>query len=417
MSVDTPTQPSATGDNARPAGPRAASLRRRRTRPARRRRFSRKTYVGFGLLAFFILMAIFGPIAAPYDPSAAVGPSLVGPSSAHLLGTTQNSQDVLSQLLVGARTTLLVGFLAGLIATALSIVFGVTAGYLGGWGDESLSLVANLFLVIPALPLLIVLTSYLPGAGPLTTAVVISATGWAWGARVLRAQTLSIRNRDYIVAAKISGERTWRIVLFEILPNEAAVVASSFLFTVLFAILTQVALDFLGLVNVSGSWTWGTMLYWAQNDQALSVGAWWWFVPPGLAVALVGTGLALANFGLDELIDPRLRSAGLTRRSDAKLVRQGFTVVHRRPDAAATAHAPTGGGFTEVRLRANGNGRSEPVAATIGGAPEADAHLASQAADSAEVDTQAGAGNPTGVRADAVPQRQRDDAASEGRLG
>lgn len=383
MSVDTQTEVRSMGDQRRSAGHglwRRAGGRGRRQ--AGHRKFSRKTYVGFGLMAVFVLMGIFGPLAAPYDPSANLGPTLVGPSAAHLLGTTENSQDVLSQLLVGARTTLFVGFLAGLIATTLSIIFGVTAGYLGGWGDEGLSLVANLFLVIPALPLLIVLTSYLPGAGPLSTAVVISATGWAWGARVLRAQTLSIRRRDYVEAAKISGERTWRIVVFEILPNEAAVVASSFLFTVLAAILTQVALDFLGLVNVSGSWTWGTMLYWAQSDQALSVGAWWWFVPPGLCVALVGTGLALANFGLDELINPRLRSAGLTRRSDAKLVRQGFTVVHRRPDAAARAHAPAGGGFTDVRRRTDGQAPAARAGAddAAGGGEEAGATEGSTAA-------------------------------------
>ncbi|MBO0713656.1 MAG: hypothetical protein J2P59_02785, partial [Acidimicrobiales bacterium] len=127
----------------------------------------------------------------------------------------------------------------------------------------------------------------------------------------------------------------WRIVCFEILPNEAAVVASSFLFTVLFAILTQVALDFLGLVNVSGAWTWGTMLYWAQSDQALGVGAWWWFVPPGLCIALVGTGLALANFGLDELINPRLRTPGPSRRADARLARLGFTAVARNDQLTA----------------------------------------------------------------------------------
>lgn len=321
----------------------------------RHRRFSTKTYVGFGLLAFFVLMAVIGPFVAPFDPSANTGPSLVGPTSTHLLGTTQNGQDVLSELLVGSRTTLLVGFLAGTIATALSIAVGVTAGYLGGWGDESLSLLANLFLVIPALPLLIVLTSYIHG-GAVTTAVVISVTGWAWGARVLRAQTLSIRGRDYVEAAKIAGERTWRIVLFEILPNEAAIVASSFLFTVLFAILTQVALDFLGLVNVSGTWTWGSMLYWAQNNLALQAGAWWWFVPPGLCVALVGTGLALANFGLDEVINPRLRDAGLTRRSDAKLVRQGITVVRRDAQATTRRRAVGGGAFTEVRGSGSTNG-------------------------------------------------------------
>jgi peptide/nickel transport system permease protein len=312
------------------------------------------------LLGFFLLIAVFGPTLAPYNPSVDVGPTLSGPSLHHLLGTTQNDQDVFSQLLVGARVTLFIGFLAGAIATILSILVGVTAGYVGGWGDEGLSLFANLFLVIPALPLVIVLTSYLPHSGPTVIAVVISLTGWAWGAKLLRAQTLSIRRRDYIEAAKIAGERTWRIVCFEILPNEIAIVASSFLFTVLFAILTQVALDFLGLVNVSGAWTWGTMLYWAQSDSALNIGAWWWFVPPGLCVALVGSGLALANFGLDELIDPRLRTAGLSRRSDAKLARLGFTVVTRAPGAGAPAHAPVAGLFTDVH-------RPGTTTATTGG--------------------------------------------------
>jgi peptide/nickel transport system permease protein len=325
--------PSDPGD---PGAPGAPGRRRRTGRP----RLPGKAWLGFAILGFFALVAVVGPALAPYNPSTNVGPTLVGPSAAHLLGTTQNDQDVLSQLLVGARTTLLVGFVAGLIATVLSVLIGVSAGYLGGLADEGLSLFANLFLVIPALPLLIVMTSYLPDAGPLVVAVVISVTGWAWGARVLRAQTMSIRQRDYIVAARIAGERTWRIVLWEILPNEVAIVVSSFLFTVLFAILTQVALDFLGLVNPSGAWTWGTMLYWAQSDQALQVGAWWWFVPPGLCIALVGAGLALANFGLDELINPRLRAAGLTRRSDAKLVRLGITAVDR-PKAAATAGVPT----------------------------------------------------------------------------
>jgi peptide/nickel transport system permease protein len=225
-----------------------------------------------------------------------------------------------------------VGFLAGFIATFLSVIIGVTSGYLGGWWDEGLSLFANLFLVIPALPLLIVLTFFVPKGGPLVIAVVISVTGWAWGARVLRAQTLSMRGRDYVDAARIAGERGWRIIIFEILPNEAAVVASSFLFTVLFVVLTMVALDFLGLVNVSGAWSWGLMLYWAQSDQALAIGAWWWFVPPGLCIALLGIGLTLANFGLDEFIDPRLRAAGLTRRADARAARLGYTPVHRTPD-------------------------------------------------------------------------------------
>jgi peptide/nickel transport system permease protein len=296
---------------------------------------SRKTWVGFGIIAFFGLIAAVGPSLAPYNPSAATGPSLAGPSTSHWLGTTQTSQDVLSQLLDGTRTTLVVGFLAGLIATVLAVLVGITSGYLGGWWDDGLSLLANVFLVIPALPLLIVLTFFVPKGGPLVLAVVISVTSWAWGARVLRAQTLSMRGRDYVEAARIAGERGWRIVLFEILPNEAAVVASSFLFTVLFVVLTMVALDFLGLVNVSGAWSWGLMLYWAQSDQALGVGAWWWFVPPGLCIAVLGVGLTLANFGLDEFIDPRLRAAGLTRRADARLARMGYTPVHRADEPTA----------------------------------------------------------------------------------
>jgi peptide/nickel transport system permease protein len=305
------------------------------SRTRTRRRLSKKTWVGFGIIGFFVVIAVIGPTVAPYHPSAATGPSLVGPSHSHWLGTTQTSQDVLSQLLIGTRTTLEVGFLVGLIATVLAVVVGVTSGFVGGWWDDGLSLVANLFLVIPALPLLIVLTFFVPKGGPMVIALVISVTAWAWGARVLRAQTLSIRRRDYIEAARIAGERGWRIVLYEILPNVSAVVASSFLFTVLFAVLTLVALDFLGLVNVSGSWSWGLMLYWAQSDQALEVGAWWWFVPPGLCIALLGVGLTLANFGLDEFIDPRLRAAGLSRRGDARLVRMGYTPVARAGQAAS----------------------------------------------------------------------------------
>jgi peptide/nickel transport system permease protein len=293
------------------------------------RRPSFRIIVGLSLLALFAVLAIIGPLVAPYDPSA-IGPDVLRPpSAAHLLGTTQTGQDVLSQLLVGARSTLIVGFVAGAIATALSILVGVSAGYFSAAGGEALSMLSNIFLVIPALPLLVVLTSFLPSASYLVVAVVISVTGWAWGARVLRAQTLSLRQLDYVQAARAAGERAWRIILFEILPNEVAIVASSFLFTVLFAILTDAGLIFLGLGDTS-QWSWGLILYWAQNNEALTVGAWWWFVPPGLCIALVGVSLALINFGLDELINPRLRAAGLSRADQrAMAASQGITPVFR----------------------------------------------------------------------------------------
>jgi peptide/nickel transport system permease protein len=296
-----------------------------------RRKVSPKIVVGLVILGFFVLMAIVGPYVAPYNPSALGPHPLVGPSASHLLGTTQTGQDVLSQLLVGARSSMFVGFVAGAIATALSIVVGISAGYLGGFAEEGLSMLSNIFLVIPALPLLIVLTAFLPRANAFIIALVIAATGWAWGARVLRAQTLALRRQDYVEAARSVGERSWRIILFEILPNEAAIVASSFLFTVLFAILTDASLAFLGLGNIT-AWSWGSMLYWAENNEALTVGAFWWFIPPGLCIALVGTGLALANFGIDEFINPRLRAAGLSRRGMQIASRShGLTPVMRRP--------------------------------------------------------------------------------------
>jgi peptide/nickel transport system permease protein len=270
-----------------------------------------KVKIGGGILGVFVLIAIIGPAIAPYDPSATTTQVVpMAPTLHHLLGTTQSGQDVLSQLLDGLRSTVVLGLLTGVIATVLAVSVGVTAGFLGGIADEILSLLTNVFLVLPALPLLIVLLGYLPASsGQLPTAIVLSALGWPWGARVIRAQTLTLRNRDYIAAARESGERTWRIVVFEILPNEVSLIAASFVGTVLYAILTSVALAFIGVASFSG-WSLGTMLYWAEGQSAIQVGAWWWYVPPGVAAALLGMSLVLLNFGLDELGNPRLRATG-----------------------------------------------------------------------------------------------------------
>jgi peptide/nickel transport system permease protein len=206
------------------------------------------------------------------------------------------------------------------VATALSVIVGVAAAFLGGVWDELLSLVSNVFLVIPSLPLLIILLGYLPQKGQLATIAVLSVLGWPWGARVIRAQTLAIRNRDFIAAARESGEQTWRIIAFEIVPNEVSLIAASFVNTVLYAIGASVALAFIGLADLN-SWSLGTMLYWAESQQALELGAWWWFVPPGLAVALMGTGLVLLNTGIDELGNPRLRDASSASRIAGRWLR------------------------------------------------------------------------------------------------
>ncbi|MFY9932512.1 MAG: ABC transporter permease [Streptosporangiaceae bacterium] len=289
----------------------SAALAQEETRPGRWRRMPPKAKVGAGLLGFFILAGVIGPFVAPYDPSyqnPAPGLSLHAPYAAHLLGTTQSGQDVFSQLLTGIRLTLELALIVGVVATVLAVIVGVAAAFLGGVWDEVLSLLTNVFLVIPALPLLIVLLGYLQDKGQWPTILVLSILGWPWGARVIRAQTLAIRNRDFIAAARETGEKTWRIIASEIVPNEVSLIAASFVNTALYAIGASVALAFIGVADLN-SWSLGTILYWAQSQQALELGAWWWFIPPGLAVALIGTGLVLVNTGIDELGNPRLRDA------------------------------------------------------------------------------------------------------------
>ncbi|MBD8059339.1 ABC transporter permease [Cellulomonas sp. JH27-2] len=303
------------------------------TSPRRKFLFMRNTkaLTGLVILGFFTLMAIIGPWIAPYDPDARSKDVLQPPSWDHLFGTTHIGQDVFSQILVGTRGVMVVGFVAGIVATTIGVLIGVTAGYIGGFGDEGLSALSNVFLVIPQLPLIIIIAGQLPSAGGLTVALVIAATGWAWGARVLRAQTLSLRKRDFIEAARANGEKSWRIITAEILPNLTAIIAAGFVGTVGFAVLSQITLSFIGITSVS-EWNWGTVLFWAQAQLALQQGAWWWFVPAGLCIALLGMSLTLINFGIDEFVNPRLRSTGLNARKLRKRQirpRIGFTpVVH-----------------------------------------------------------------------------------------
>jgi len=284
-----------------------------------------KAKVGGAILGVFILIAIIGPTVAPYDPSAinATQNVALGPNAHHLLGTAVDGGDIFSQLLVSIRGTVVLGVLTAAIATFLSVAIGVTAGFLGGVADEGLSLVTNVFLVLPALPLLIIVLGFLPHSGQLATALVLSILGWAWGARVIRAQTLTLRGRDFVAAARETGEPLWRLVVFEVLPNEVSLIAASFVGTFLYAILTSVALAFIGVADLN-SWSLGVMLFWAQSGTAINIGAWWWYLPPGLAVSILGMSLVLLNFGLDELGNPRLRGS-------RKSVRRGQRVGAWRP--------------------------------------------------------------------------------------
>jgi peptide/nickel transport system permease protein len=266
---------------------------------------SPRLVAGTAMVGFFVLLGIIGPFFVA-NPDRLSHTQLASPSFSHWLGTTEIGQDVFAQLVVSARASLEIGVGAGLLATLVSVIIGISGGYAGGIIDETLSLLSNVVLVIPTLPLVIVILADVKASGLVPLIVIIALTSWAAAARVLRAQTLSVRNREYVLAARASGERAWRIVFVEILPNELPIIVSNFIFAMIFAILTQAALAFIGLGDPT-LLTWGNMLNIAYNDEALSVGAWWWFIPPGLCIALLGMGLALINFSLDELLNPRLR--------------------------------------------------------------------------------------------------------------
>lgn len=298
---------------------------------------SPKAAVGAGLLLFFTLVAIFGPLLSPHDPTARSNDLLQSPSLNHLFGTTHLGQDVFSQVVEGTRSVMYVGVVAGAVATALAVLIGVSSGFLSGILSDLLSALTNVFLVIPALLLIIIITSSIPDGGETLVALVIGLTSWAWGARVLRAQTLSLRRRDFIEASRATGESTWRIIVFELLPNLSAVIISGFIGTMIYAVMSEIILAFIGVPGLS-AWNWGTILYWAQGQQALVQGAWWWFVPAGLAIAVLGTALALVNFGIDEFVNPRLRNNGErgAKSADGRPVRMrvGFTPVAIPADSA-----------------------------------------------------------------------------------
>jgi peptide/nickel transport system permease protein len=275
---------------------------------------NRKATIGLVLLGLIIFVALFPAQLAPYDPNAAIFDMQAGPSAAHILGTTQIGEDVFSQLIWGTQLTLLITVVVGLVVTFISVMIGVSAAYVGGTVDGGLSLVTDIFLIIPTLPLLIVLSSYLEGSGTVAIIAVLCVTSWAFGARQLRAQGLSMRTADFLEAARARGERQGYIIAVEILPNMLSLIVACFLGTAVFVVATAAGLQFLGLGN-SGEITWGTMLHFAQQNGALESGNAFWALGPGAAVALLGTAFALLNYAFDEIANPALRA---TRRRRGK---------------------------------------------------------------------------------------------------
>ncbi|WP_104090262.1 ABC transporter permease [Arthrobacter sp. GMC3] len=265
-----------------------------------------KSRLGLIILACFIFVAIFAPLLAPYGASQDGFERNADASAAHWFGTTAAGEDVLSQLIYGSQISVSVGFIAGLLSTIVAIVIGLSWGYIRGFGADVINFIVNLFLVIPGLPLMIVIAAYLQNGGLVMIVAVIVITGWAWGARVLRAQTQTLRSRDFVTAARFSGEPAWRIVFKEILPNMTSIIAGGFFGAATSAILAEAGLEFLGLGD-SSIVSWGTILYWAQNSNALLTGQWILLFAPGLCIALLALSLTLINFGVDAISNPRLR--------------------------------------------------------------------------------------------------------------
>jgi peptide/nickel transport system permease protein len=269
-----------------------------------------KSRIGIVLVGFMVVVAVIAPWISNSDPTAFnILATRQAPSWHHLFGTTDQGSDVFSQVVLGARRSLILGASAALLATVLAAVLGILAAYSGGIVDEVVNFLTNVFLVIPAIPLLIVISSYLKSRGLTTMILVLGLTLWSFEARILRAQALSLKNRDFVQAAKVAGESTWRIVFGELMPNMISRIAAAFVLVFYIALLVDAGLEFLGLGD-STHVSWGMTLYWAQTNSAVLQGEWWPFLFPGLALVLTVVGLVFLLAGIDEISNPRLRNLG-----------------------------------------------------------------------------------------------------------
>ncbi|CAI9403784.1 ABC transporter permease [Aestuariimicrobium sp. T2.26MG-19.2B] len=271
---------------------------------------SKKARVGIVLLGLYVLVALLAPVISPHDAADTTFNPVELPSGAHWMGTTTQGADIFSQMIYGTRTSLIVGLFGGLFATALALLIGLISGYLEGtWIDDILSFVTNVALVVPVLPLIITLMAYSEVRSIWFTIFIIGIISWAGPARAKRAQIITLRNRDWVTAAKFAGDGTGTIVFREILPQMTSLVAAGFFGAANGAIGAEAGLSFLGLGNTE-SVSWGTMLYQAQLQGALAQGLWIWLIVPGLALAGLIFSLTLVNFGIDLISNPHLREDG-----------------------------------------------------------------------------------------------------------
>jgi peptide/nickel transport system permease protein len=273
-----------------------------------------KSRAGVAMVGFVVIIALIAPlisVAHPNDFNLLA--TRQAPSWNHLFGTTDQGSDIFSQVVLGARRSLLLGAAAGLLATCVAAFLGIMAAYSGGVIDDAVNFLINVFLTIPPIPLLVVISGYLKNRGMGTMIVVLAVVLWAFEARILRGQALSLKNRDFIQAAKVAGESTGRVVFSELMPNMNSRIAAAFVLVFYIALLTDAGLEFLGLGDQSVT-SWGVTLYWAQTNSTVLQGEWWPFFFPGAALAFTVLGLVLILAGIDEVSNPRLRTDKTERR-------------------------------------------------------------------------------------------------------
>ena len=297
--------------------------------------FTSRFWVAAALIAFTLLLGGIGPLIVNTDPNATIGglydpPN--GSSVAMWLGTDNEGQSVMANLVYGIRTSLLVGLIAGAVATLVGVIIGLVSGYVGGWVDDILSAITNIALAIPTLIVIILVSVALQSRTPTILALVIGFTAWPWLARAVRAQSTSVRTREHIDVAKLSGARSITILAWDVLPYLLSYVVMAFVLQVSAAILFEATLSLLGL-GPSGSVSLGIMLYWAIAWGSIRTGAWWAFLPPTIMLSIISFSLLLLQSSLDEVFNPRLRRGKLRRRRAAAEERADSQLAAASPQA------------------------------------------------------------------------------------
>jgi peptide/nickel transport system permease protein len=276
-------------------------------------RSNRKATTGIILLLIFILVALFPGVIAHHSPTADAYPLRLGPSTAHPFGTNAYGQDLFAQVVYGTRNVLIIAIAVGLFTTGIAVLIGVAAAYLGGGWDGTLGVLTDVLLVIPLFPLLIIIAAYAHGGTTIVLIAAITLTSWSYTARQLRSQALTLRNRDFLAAARVRGERKLYVIVMEVIPTMTSLIVASFLTNALYAVLLASSLQFIGLGDPN-TVSWGTTLYWAENNAALQTGQPLWAIAPGACIALLGAAFALLNYAFDEVGNPALRSVRGSKR-------------------------------------------------------------------------------------------------------